>query len=343
MNEKNVLKIDISTKTITKFFGFLLFFIFLYLIREVVIMFVVSLILVAAIIPLLDYLNKYKIPKSLTVLMIYLLFFGLLTFLVANIVPQISIQIKELASDAPKFIQRFNEIFGQISEHENIASGIQSSLKNFSENLGGSAGNVFGAVSGFFGSIVTFIGILVLVFYMSIASTGIKAFIKSVFPKKYEKRTHDLIEKTQKKLGSWVIGQIILGFSIGILSFIGLKIIGIKFALTLAVIAGILEFIPVIGPVISAIPALFIAFTQSPTLGLIVLILYVGIQQLENHILVPMVMKKTTGLSPIVIILSLLIGFQLLGVLGAILAVPVALIVSIFVDEQVRKNMEEDE
>ena len=130
-------------------------------------------------------------------------------------------------------------------------------------------------------------------------------------------------------------------FAVGFLTFVGLRILGVKYALTLAVIAGILEIVPVIGPIISSIPAIIIGFTQSPFLGLLVLILYAVIQQSENHIIVPKVMQKTTGLSPVVIVISFLIGAKLLGLLGILLAVPIAVILSVFVDEFISKTVEE--
>jgi len=136
--------------------------------------------------------------------------------------------------------------------------------------------------------------------------------------------------------------QIILMFAVGTLSFLGLWLLGVKFALTLAVIAGILELIPFIGPTISAIPAAFIGFTQSPFLGFAVIALYVVIQQFENHILVPKIMEKTTGISPVVVVLAILVGAKLLGFLGVLLAVPVAVILSVFVQEILDKNTQEE-
>jgi predicted PurR-regulated permease PerM len=126
-------------------------------------------------------------------------------------------------------------------------------------------------------------------------------------------------------------------FIVGCLTYIGLYFLGIKYALTLALVAALLEIIPYIGPILAAIPAVILGFAQSPFLALLVILLFVVIQQLENYIIVPQVMKKTVGLNPIVIIIVMLIGAKLAGVIGIILAVPVAAAVAEFLKD-IRKE-----
>ena len=336
--EERKITIDISTATLLKIFGLILLLIFLYIIREVVAVLLISVILVAAISPLVRRLSKLKIPRSISVLGIYILIFGTVGFLGYLLVPAIASQIKEISHDVPHYMDRLSEIFGRLPNHQEIAGGIQESLKNFGQNLTDSPLETLSTAFKIFGGLVTFFVILVLVFYMSVAEESIKAFFKTVLPKSYEKKVEKITTNIQKKIGDWVKGELILIFAVGSLSFIGLKILGIKFALILAIIAGILEIVPIIGPTISAIPAIIVAFAQEPILALAVLILYVIIQQFENHILVPKVMEKTTGVSPVIVILALLIGAKLLGILGIILAVPISLIVLVFIDELLIKT-----
>ncbi len=132
-------------------------------------------------------------------------------------------------------------------------------------------------------------------------------------------------------------GQLFLGVIVGVLVYIGLSLLGIRFALLLAIIAGILELVPYIGPVLSAIPAVILAFFQAPILALWILILYIVVQQLENYLLVPVIMKKVVGLNPVVVIIALLIGGKLLGILGIILAVPAAAVLAEFFKDIKRK------
>ena len=148
-----------------------------------------------------------------------------------------------------------------------------------------------------------------------------------------EERVRNLTVQIEEKLGGWFRGQLFLSLVIGVLSFIGLSILGISYALPLAVIAGVMEVIPVIGPIISAIPPILIALTISPILGLGVAIMYFVIQQLENHLLVPQVMKRAVGLNPLVVILTIAVGSRLLGFAGALLAVPIAVVIQIVATE----------
>ena len=148
----------------------------------------------------------------------------------------------------------------------------------------------------------------------------------------------DVFNRMQKKLGLWLRGQLILCLVIFILTYIGLLILGVKYALIIAVIAGLTEFIPYLGPVLGAIPAVFIAFTQSPTLALFTAILYIIIQQIENNFLVPKIMQKAVGLNPIVSIVAIMIGFSVGGVVGALLSIPVATAGTVLVEDMLHNK-----
>lgn len=342
MDKNQKITVDISTQSVFKIFGVLLLILFLYVVRDVIAIFLIATIIVTALSPLVTQLKKFKIPRALSVITFYVIFFGTLGLLIYSIIPQLAGQVKEISKDIPQFVEQLNQTFGQIPQHEQIAEAFQNSLRSFSDNLTGSASNIFAPLFSVFGGLVTFFVILVLTLYMSVAEDEIKTFFQSIFPKRHAKRVEVSIEKVQAKIGEWVRGEFILMFAVGTLSFLGLWLLGVKFALTLAVIAGILELIPFIGPTISAIPAAFIGFTQSPFLGFAVIALYVVIQQFENHILVPKIMEKTTGISPVVVVLAILVGAKLLGFLGVLLAVPIAVILSVFVQEILDKNNQEE-
>ncbi|MBL7155340.1 MAG: AI-2E family transporter, partial [Candidatus Portnoybacteria bacterium] len=160
-------------------------------------------------------------------------------------------------------------------------------------------------------------------FYLAVQEKGAKRFLVSLTPNEHQSYLADLIERIESKIGGWLRGQLLLMFIIGCLTYIGLYFLGVKYALTLALVAALLEIIPYIGPILAAIPAVILAFFQSPFLALLVILLYIVIQQLENYIIVPQVMKRAVGLNPVVIIIVMLIGAKLAGLLGIILAVPV--------------------
>jgi len=168
---------------------------------------------------------------------------------------------------------------------------------------------------------------------MVVEENAIKKLVWSVAPEKHQVYIMHLVNRMQQKIGLWLRGQLILSLSIFVLTYVGLLILGVKYALVLALIAGLLEFIPYLGPTLSAIPAVFLAFTQAPALALFTLGLYYIIQMVENNILVPKIMQKTVGLNPIISISALLVGYKLAGVVGAILSIPVATAVSVFIKD----------
>jgi len=178
-----------------------------------------------------------------------------------------------------------------------------------------------------------FFGILVLTFYMLLQDDGLSRLIQSVVPRTYQSYTLRLLAHMQDRIALWLRGQLILSLVVGILTLIGLAVLGVKFALLLALIAALTELIPYLGPILGAIPAVFIAFTQSPTLGLMTLVLYIVVQQLENHLLVPRIMSKAVGLNPVVVIVAILIGGKIGGVVGAIVAIPIATALAVLLRE----------
>jgi predicted PurR-regulated permease PerM len=187
-----------------------------------------------------------------------------------------------------------------------------------------------------FGGLFSFVAILVISFYLSVMKNGIENFLASVVPDRYEGYVTDLWRRVEVKVGLWLQGQMLLALIVGLLVFIGLTLLKVKFALLFGILAMLLEIVPIAGPVIAAIPAILMAFVQAPTLGLWVLIMWVAIQQTESHALVPLILGKTTGLNPVVVILAILIGAQLAGIVGALLAVPVATIFVEVLDDMAR-------
>jgi len=182
--------------------------------------------------------------------------------------------------------------------------------------------------------LLSFILIIVFSFYFAVQEYGIANFLKIVTPIEHEKYIIDLWKRSQLKIGRWMQGQILLALFIGILVYLGLMILGVKYALLLAILAAVTELIPLFGPILAAIPAILIGFLDGgTTLGLMVLGLYVIIQQFENHLIYPLVVKKVVGVPPLMVIIALLIGAQLAGFLGIIIAVPVAAALMEFVND----------
>ncbi|NQV13085.1 MAG: AI-2E family transporter, partial [Parcubacteria group bacterium] len=170
-------------------------------------------------------------------------------------------------------------------------------------------------------------------FYFTVQEDSLKKFIRSLAPMKHRPYIENLAGRIQKQIGYWLRGQIMLGLVVGIMLYVGLSLLGVKYALILAILGGLLEIVPYLGPIISAVPAVFLAFTQRPILALFVLILYIAVQQLENHILVPKVMQRVVGLNPLVTIIVILVGVKVAGIIGGILAVPIATAIQVFLSD----------
>jgi predicted PurR-regulated permease PerM len=197
------------------------------------------------------------------------------------------------------------------------------------------AGGVLSTVISIFGGIVYAITIFALTFYALVDGARIRKSLASLIPIDQKERLYATINKVSEKLGDWLRGQLILMVTIGAIDGTILGVLGIKYALTLGLLAGLLEVVPVIGPIIAAVTAITVAFISGAAIWKIVVIIiaYILVQQLENNILVPRIMSKVIGLSPIYVIIAILIGNRLLGLGGAMLAVPVAAGLHVFIRE----------
>lgn len=322
-------KFEISTATILKVIGIILGIWLLYAIREVVVIFFIVLVIVAAFGPLVDRMSKY-IPRVLALIILTLIFFGFLTVIGFLIVPPVVEQLQQLAINAPLYIERFGPLYQNL---QNYVLRYQETLLNFTPNFGKLTGGIYSTTIGFISGLVAVVTILVLSFYMLLEQESIKGFLHQTIPMEHKEKIFDVFRKIGNKMGSWLRGQFSLMLLIGILDGIVLAILGVPYALTLAVWGGLTEVIPYIGPWLGMIPAVVIAFTISPIKGLLVLLAYIAVQQLEAQFFAPKIMGKAVGLSPVIIILSLLAGAKLMGILGVIIAVPVAAALAVIAQE----------
>jgi len=164
---------------------------------------------------------------------------------------------------------------------------------------------------------------------MSIDWENVKSMFALLFKEKNRERVGNVLSEVERNVGVWLRGQLILMLVIGVLSYIGLRIVGVQFPLALAIMSGFFEIVPILGPVISAIVAALVAVMDSPVKALLIVLVFAMIQQVEGNVLVPKIMEKVSGISPIIILIALLIGTNLFGILGAVAAVPVLMIGSI--------------
>jgi predicted PurR-regulated permease PerM len=334
--------VDISMGTILKIVIVGLVLWFLFNVRDIIGIALVALIFSAAIDPWVDGLQRRGIPRSLSIVILFTLTVAFISLIVVLFVPLIIDQLRSLSQNFPAFYERLLSSV-PTTEDQSLVGTVQQSLEGASRQLGTLTQSIFTGVASFFGGFISFIVILVLTFYMTLEEDGIKRFFTGLAPTHYHPYLTRLFLRLQERLGMWLRGQLLLGAIVASLTFIGLLILDVKYVLVLALIAGVTELIPAIGPIIGSVPAILVAFSDSPLKALLVLILFIIIQQLENHLIVPRVMSKVTGLNPIIIILVMLIGGKTAGIAGVFLAVPVTIVLQTFLDDFLTQRQAVDE
>lgn len=340
MPEKTVQHFHISAWTIFQFFGILLLLAVIYLTRDILTALVFAVIIASAIEPAIEWLKDKRIPRILSVILIYLAFVTALALGVYLVIPLIIEELNNFSFVYPEVQGQVEKEFERLgfTSLPGLGDNIESLLRvpgQYLEKLGGGVVNVASAV---FGGLFSFLLITVFSFYLATQEKGIQSFLRLITPLSYEPYIIDLWERSQRKLGRWLRAQMLLGAIVGVLIFFGLTFLGVKHALLFAVLAAIFEIIPVVGPILAAVPAVVTAFLSSSFLGVSTIVLYVVVQQLESHVIVPVVMRKSVGLSPLVVVLALLIGAKIGGIFGILLSVPLTAIIAEFVNDWDKKK-----
>ena len=339
-NQNKKISIEITSNTILKVLFILLILALAYLIREIIVILFFAFILVSILEPMVDWLKAKKIPKLLSVLLIYLVLISFLALIVILLIPPISDQVDQLHVNYPVY---WNKIIDGINNTSQLLSsyGLSAPLKSYLSSLNSAlplTTDIFEKIGDFFKNIFAGFVILVITFYLLVEENATKKILRSIMPVDYLPYSYQMFSRIQRQLGLWLRGQLILSFCIFILVFLALSALNVKYALILAIIAGILEFIPYLGPALAGFIAVNLTFLHSPFQALMVLILYILIQVFENNVLVPNVMRHAVGLNPVISIVSLLIGATLGGFIGVILAIPMATSANVFLQDILEKK-----
>ena len=330
------IKINITSATVFKIVAILLLFYFLYLISDILILFFVSLVFSSALDPWVDKLKQKGIPRSLSVLVIYLIFFAVLGAAIYLITPVIVKEINGISANSSHYFDLVFSKFSSLQDYSlryGLLDNVAGSFDIFTGYLETTASGVFFTLFTIFGGIFSFALILVLTFYMVVEESAIKKLIWSLAPAKHQAYLIHLVNRMQLKMGYWLRGQLIIALSLAVMSYIGLEILGVNYAAVLAILVGLFSFIPYMGAIFGAIPAVFIAFTESSVLAVLSVILFYIIHFIEGNFLQPKVMQKAVGLNPIISILAILAGFKLAGIFGAVLSIPVSTALAVFIKD----------
>jgi len=334
MDEKHKKAVYITSGTIVRAILFVLLFYVLYLLLDLVLVVLTAVVIASSIEPATKWFGRYRIPRIPAVISIY----GILTIFVVGVfyffIPPLLDDAAQLATVLPDYIETFTisgAFPGDISGAGKIVGDLSQTV-SFKEIItqaknavSGLSGGVFEAINLIFGGAFSFLMIIIISFYLAVQENGISNFLKLVTPIKHQSYIIDLWKRSQIKIGRWFQGQLLLGLIIGVLVYLGLTILQIPYAFLLAILAAVFELIPVFGPILAAIPAIVLGFMDGGvTLGFMTVAFYLIIQQFENHLIYPLVVRKVVGVPPLLVILALIVGGKLAGFLGVILSAPMA-------------------
>ncbi|MEK7148317.1 MAG: AI-2E family transporter [Patescibacteria group bacterium] len=343
--------ISITAGTVVKSIAILLGAWVLWILRDLVMVIVTSVILASSIEPGIKFLSRFRIHRIPAVLAMYVGIAGLFFSLIVGFVPPIINEASDIAQKLPSIIKSVDKnVLGDKNilsnafwgDNKATASSVNPALEDLFGKISGGGTTqqgVLGAAGAIFGGIFSFVLIVVLSFYFAMQERGIENFLRIIIPFGNEEYAINLWERSKAKIGKWMQGQLLLGVLIFVLVYLGLTIFGVPYAMSLALLAGILEIIPVFGPILAAIPGVILAATVGgPTLAAVVAGFYLLVQQFESHLIYPLVVRKVVGVPPILVILALIIGAQLGGFLGILISVPVAAAIMELVEDIERKK-----
>lgn len=294
-----------------------------YFASEVILAVILAIVVSAALDPIVSFLETKRIPRVLGTLAIFIAVVVGLALVLYTVVPIALSELNILLNQ----LTEFDAPFLGFQEFSGLVKTLNEGIGRLANLLISGSASLFEAVSRFLGSVALAIAIFVLSFYLTVDRDGIEKFLQAILPPAYEDRVLDIYFRTRKKIGRWLQGQIFLSLTVGVSVFVALWLMGVKYSLILGILTGLMEIVPFVGPVFSGAIAFLIALSQSFTSAIYVLILFVLIQQLENHLLVPTFMRLAIGLNPAMILISLLIGGRIFGFVGLILAVPASVLV----------------
>ncbi len=328
-SEEQHVRIHIATGSVLKILLLLAAAALAWYLRDIALIMLTAVVIASAMEPGVRWFSRRGLPLVLSVVIMYAGVIGAFVAALYFFVPLIVQDILGFFSHLPQELQSVNHIADRVPllPLSAIAPSLSSAaiLQMLSGVLTGSSGTVVALLSAFFGGIISFGLVVVFSFYFSVQETGVDDFLVVVTPPRYHEYVIGLWKRTQDKIGRWMQGQLLLGFMVGVLLFLGLTILQVPFAFLLAILSAFFEIIPVFGQILAMIPAVAIAFGQGgTTLAILVAGLYLLVQQFEAHLIYPLVVRKIVGIPPLLVILALIIGGQLAGFIGVILSVPIA-------------------
>lgn len=347
MSERSPVSIAITPGTVLTFFGVGLGIWLLFYLKDLVLVILTAVVLASAVEPGVKWFMRYRFHRVAAVAAIYAIIFGAIFGVAYGFLPPLIKETSSFVTDLPQYLEAINVDDILNSSIANSARAVATDIPTFQQYLSevqniftATSAGAFKALAGVFGGVVSFVLIVVLSIYFAIQETGVDDFLRIVLPVEYQKHGIDLWKRSHAKIGLWMQGQLLLSLLAGVLTYLWLAILGVPYAFLLAIFAAMTELIPVFGTYIGAAPSVAVAFTVG---GLPMVLMVAGgfvvINQLQSHLVYPLVVKKVIGVPPLVVIIALIAGGQLAGFLGVLLSVPIAAAISEFVSD-VQKSKE---
>lgn len=323
-----VKKVEVTHKTILFTALLLIGLWFLYYVRDILFQLLISFIIVSSFNPIISKLERKNISRALGVTISYIIFLGIIGFSIYILAPSLVTETGNFVNNVPKYI---SNIGLPIAFKEQI-------LQQFLLQLGQLPSQIAKTAVSIFSNVINVVTVLILSFYLLMSKTKLEGNIYKMFGSDKAKKIVEITNKIENRIGMWAKAEMLLMLIVGSSTYIGLLLLKVPYALPLAILAGIFEIVPMIGPFIAAIPAVVIGFSTSFFTGVATASLAFLIQQVENYFFVPKIMQKSAGLNPVVTLLALSIGFRIQGISGAIIAIPIVLALYVLIEEYVART-----
>lgn len=345
-------KVEISNRSIIKVILWILFFYGLYFFRSIVFVLFLSVIIASVVDRFVNFLKRFKIPRLISVAFFYIFSLGFIFLIFYFFLPVAIDYIGSTIKKLPEFLNNLNSLkyssvkflnANRMSAFSSFANNLNTDeLANIAQNKILSTGGIIASTSSVIGFLVNFILTLVISFYISIKERGIRDFLRLISPRKYENYIESLVERSQRKISNWFLGQIVSAFCVSVLVYITLIILGIPFAFSVSLLAFIFELLPILGIVSASVPALFLAWNIGGiSLMFITLICFAVISQISSYFIYPKIVGKMAGVPTIMIIVSVIMGAMIAGFWGALIAIPISTIIMEILEDYRKKKGDE--
>lgn len=327
--------IDIPTRTILRLLAVFLGVVALYLILDLVVLLLLSIVLASGIAPIVSWFERRGVPRLLGLLTVVIVGLATVSLLLFFVIPPFLKDLTEFAESFPVYTQLLLKELRPIgiAPDSAIGQGLTQVLHELTIYLGRGVASLPALALQLFGGVVATASVLLVTFYLALERDGVEKFLRLFAPKTEESYVIDLWRRAQKQIGAWAQGQLLLMALIGVVSYVGLSFLGVEYALLLAILAALFEIVPIVGPIVAGGAAVAVSIFQSAELALFVLLFYTAVQQLEGHVIVPLLYRRILRLHPVIVIFALLVGARLAGVIGILLAVPLAAVFTEFLQD----------